>query len=256
MFLFLHGIEAWRRQDSITRWALHRVHLFLSNSDHTWERFLEWNPGMKNAAHVTVPLGLGTAETPKSAPSGTPVALMIGRLARAEGYKGHREMIQAWPLVLEQAPDAQLWIAGDGNLRRDLEQLAQARGLNGHVRFLGEIPDAEKEDALRQCRFVALPSRGEGFGLVYLEAMRMGRPCLVSDTDAGREVVNPPEAGLAANPGNPRQLSEAVVRLLAAGPEWSKWSEQARCRYESNFTARQFHERLLTAIELGEGSAV
>jgi glycosyltransferase involved in cell wall biosynthesis len=71
---------------------------------------------------------------------------------------------------------------------------------------------------------------------------------LVSDQDAGREVVNPPEAGLATNPGNPRQLAEAVVRLLARGPEWSTWSEQARCRYETRFTADHFRRRLNAAL--------
>jgi phosphatidylinositol alpha-1,6-mannosyltransferase len=157
-------------------------------------------------------------------------------------------MIEAWPLVIEQVPDAQLCIAGDGNLRGDLEQLTRTHGLNGHVRFLGQIADNEKEKIIGRCRCLALPSRGEGFGLVYLEAMRMGRPCLVSNQDAGREVVNPPEAGLAADPGNPRQLAEAVVRLLAPGPEWSKWSEQARRRYESRFTAEHFRKRLNAAL--------
>jgi len=77
-----------------------------------------------------------------------------------------------------------------------------------------------------------MPSRGEGFGLVYLEAMRLGRPCLVSTMDAGREVVNPPEAGLAANPDNQEELVSAVCRLLADRAEWRQWSAQARRRYE------------------------
>ncbi len=249
VFLFLHGIEAWRRQDALTRWALPGVHLFLSNSEHTWERFLEWNPGLRQAAHALIPLGLGSAAAARTpAPCGKPIALIIGRLERGEGYKGHREMIEAWPRVIERVPDAELWIAGDGNLRRDLEQLARARRLNGQVRFLGKIPENEKEKTIEQCRCLALPSRGEGFGLVYLEAMRMGRPCLVSNQDAGREVVNPPEAGLEADPGNPRHLAEAVVRLLAPGPEWSKWSEQARRRYETRFTAEHFRKCLNAAL--------
>jgi len=247
--LFLHGIEAWRQQDALTKWSLGRVNLFLTNSDHTWERFLLSSGTFRNAPHQTVPLGLGTQFMgPTPPPSPRPIVLMVGRLHKSEDYKGHREMIEAWPLVLQQMPDAELWIAGDGNLRDDLEQLARARGLNGQVLFWGLISDEEKERMIEQCRCLAMPSRGEGFGLVYVEAMRMGRPCLVSDRTAGREVVNPPEAGLAANPDNPQQVADAVIRLLSCGPEWNRWSAQARHRYEHRFTAEQFHERMNAAL--------
>jgi glycosyltransferase involved in cell wall biosynthesis len=77
----------------------------------------------------------------------------------------------------------------------------------------------------------------------------MGRPCLVSDCDAGREVVNPPEAGLAVNPADARALADAVCRLLGSNDEWLNWSRRAQRRYESNFTAAHFQTRLLTAIE-------
>jgi glycosyltransferase involved in cell wall biosynthesis len=129
-----------------------------------------------------------------------------------------------------------------------LEQLARARGLSGRVCFFGQVSEEQKLDLIARCRCLAMPSRGEGFGLVYLEAMRMGRPCLVSDQDAGREVVNPPEAGLAASPDNPQQLAVATAQLLTAGPEWDRWSSQARRRYEAQFTARHFSERLNAAL--------
>ena len=99
-----------------------------------------------------------------------------------------------------------------------------------------------------EARCLALPSRGEGFGLVYLEAMRLGRPCLASTVDAGREVVNPPEAGLAVDPENLTAISDAIVRLLTPGAEWQAWSQSAKARYESEFTAKHFEERLLLTL--------
>jgi phosphatidylinositol alpha-1,6-mannosyltransferase len=244
--VFLHGIEAWRAQDSLTRWALAKVNLFLSNTDHTWERFVSFNPAFRNAAHATVHLGAGESDAGNaSAPDGKPVALILGRMLRGEDYKGHRQLIGAWPRIIESVPGAELWIAGDGDLREALERLA--RGQTG-VRFFGEISEKRKLDLLARCRCLAMPSRGEGFGLVYLEAMRMGRPCLVGDRDGGREVVNPPEAGLAVDPDDPSQLAAAVTRLLTSGPEWDCWSHQARRRYESQFTARHFQQRLNEAL--------
>jgi phosphatidylinositol alpha-1,6-mannosyltransferase len=247
--LFLHGIEAWRPQSWMTRTLLRRVALYLSNSDHTWQRFLSFNPHLRDAPHRTVHLGIGSPiATAVPVPAHPPAILMLGRLLRGENYKGHREMIEAWPLVQRRIPDAQLWIAGDGDLRQDLEEMVRAGGLDGRIRFWGQVSEEEKQSLLARARCLALPSRAEGFGLVYLEGVRMGRPCLVSTADAGREVVNPPEAGLAADPSDLQQVAEAVCRLLTLGPEWDRWSLQARRRYERHFTAVQFQQRLVTAL--------
>jgi glycosyltransferase involved in cell wall biosynthesis len=173
---------------------------------------------------------------------------MLSRLSKREDYKGHREVINVWARVLEQTPDAELWIAGDGDLRCDLEQLVAERGVQNNVRFWGQVAEEMKQQLLQRCRCLVMPSRAEGFGLVYLEAMRLGRPCLVSTLDAGKEVVNPPEAGLAADPDNQEELARAICRLLADGAEWRQWSTQARRRYEENYTARHFQERLVAAL--------
>jgi phosphatidylinositol alpha-1,6-mannosyltransferase len=247
--LFLHGIEAWERQPWLTRSLLRRVDLFLSNSDYTWQRFTHAHPWCAHAAHQTTHLGLATSlPEAVSVPGTPPVVFMLGRLLRSENYKGHWEMIQAWPRVLQRIPEAQLWIAGDGDLRGPLEQLVMERGLGGKIRFWGWVSEAKKQELLAHCRCLALPSRSEGFGLVYLEAMRLGRPCLVSTLDAGREVVHPPEAGLAADPQRSEELAEAVCRLLSDGPAWAAWSHQARERYAIHFTARHFQDRFLAAL--------
>ena len=249
LVVFLHGIEAWRRQNWFIRRLLKRVDLFLANSSHTWERFVSFNTELTNAQHCTVHLGVGLPLTgPTPEPSETAAALMISRLVGSEDYKGHRSMIAAWPRVLERKPGAQLWIVGDGDLRSELERLVEHRNLCQRVRFWGWVSEARKHELLAQCRCLALPSRGEGFGMVYLEAMRMGRPCIVSNMDAGREVVDPPIAGLAADPAEPPQLVEAVCRALTPGEEWDRWSKQARSRYEANFTAKHFQKRLMDAL--------
>jgi len=173
---------------------------------------------------------------------------MIGRLDKREDYKGHREVINAWSAVVRRVPDAELWIVGEGDLRNELEQLAAASGLQNKVRFFGRVSEEKKQEMLAQCHCLALPSRAEGFGLVYLEALRMGRPCLVSAVDAGREVVNPPEAGLAADLDQTDNLVGAICELLQPGPRWDNWSANARRRYEAAFTAKHFQERLISAL--------
>jgi phosphatidylinositol alpha-1,6-mannosyltransferase len=245
----LHGIEAWRPQDWLTRRLLGRVDLFLSDSDHTWQRFLECNPGLHRAGHRTLRLGLDEPVAGRvPSPADPPSVLMVSRLLRSEDYKGHREVIGAWPLVLRREPGAELWIAGEGDLQPDLEAEVRRRGLESRIRFLGRISEAEKQERLARCRCLVMPSRGEGFGLVYLEAMRLGRPCLTGDRDSGRELVNPPEAGLAVDPADGHALTKAICRLLTVGPEWDRWSVQARRRYEEQFTAEHFGRRLVGTL--------
>ena len=188
--LVLHGVEAWARQDAVTRRLLSRVAMIFCDSDHTWTRFVEHNPDLHALPHRTVHLGLGSAfEGPTRRPP-TPSTLMIARLDRGEDYKGHRQMIAARPRNRAHAGRAPR-IVGDG-LRPELEHAARAGSANGSIRFYGRVDEARRT-LLAEAR--CLVSRGEGFGLVYLEAMRLGRPCLICAVDSGHEVVNPPEAG-------------------------------------------------------------
>jgi phosphatidylinositol alpha-1,6-mannosyltransferase len=194
-------------------------------------------------------LGVGEpAAGATPAPADPPAALVLARMVRAEDYKGHRELIAAWPRVQRRLPAAQLWLAGDGDLRPDLERLVTDSGLSAAVRFFGRVSEERKTALLAGCRCLAMPSRNEGFGLVYLEAMRLGRPCLVSRSDAGREVVGVPDAGLAVDPGNVAETAAALVRLLTGGDEWRRWAAAARHRYESNFTAEHYGRRLTAAL--------
>lgn len=246
--LFLHGIECWKELAPSTRRLLERVDVFLSNSRFTWERFLERNPLERPVFQRTIPLGIGSIAPPIAAPADPPAALILGRMDHREDYKGHKQLIDAWPLVLRQLAGAELWVAGGGDLQSELVATVEANQLQSRVRFFGSISEEVKEQLLERCRCLVLPSRGEGFGLVYLEAMRMGRPCLVSTLDAGREVVNPPEAGLAVDPDDREALADAVCRLLTPGQDWRAWSAGARRRYESCFTAAHFQERLTSTL--------
>src|ERR1019366_4755780 len=98
------------------------------------------------AQHRTVHLGVGSGITGNAPPcDNPPAAFMIGRLNKAEDYKGHRELIAAWPLVLKSIPNAELWITGDGDLRPSLERFAAKFGVQNHVTFHGFTSETEKE---------------------------------------------------------------------------------------------------------------
>ncbi|MGH7134595.1 MAG: hypothetical protein ACREHD_02585, partial [Pirellulales bacterium] len=100
--LFCHGIELWRPHGWLTRRLLRRVDLFLSNSDYTWVRFLEYAPYLRGRAQITTALGCGepiAGATPVA--EVIPTAAIVARMVKGEDYKGHRELIEAWPRVLK-----------------------------------------------------------------------------------------------------------------------------------------------------------
>lgn len=246
--LFLHGVEAWAPLRHLPTRFLERVDLFLTNSYFTWERFLLLHPELADRQHRAIPLGVGEP-APTSSPGEPPTAVMISRLVRSEDYKGHRQVIRVWSRLREEIADARLVIVGDGDLRPQLETLARDEGLSDVVEFTGYVSEEDKIKQLTRARCLVLPSEGEGFGIVYIEAMRLGRPCLVSTRDAGQEVVNPPEAGLSADPDDDANLVAALARLMRPGREWDAWSRASTERYERLFTARQFQGRLVSALD-------
>lgn len=249
--LYLHGIEVWQRLPAALIKQMSRVHLVLSNSDYTWSRFLESNPEFSSVPHTTVALGLDSpVGSPVPFPADPPSALMIGRIARTEAYKGHEAVIAAWPEVRRRIPGAEMHVIGPGDLYDELRTLSIRYGVADACHLHGPVSQERKEALLLNSRCMALPSRNEGFGLAYIESMRLGRPCLVSNLDAGREVIHPPEAGLAADPGDSEGLINALCRLLTVDSQWETWSTRSRARYEAMYTESAFVARLNEALGL------
>lgn len=241
--IFLHGIEAWKKIPTWQKYLLRHVDHFLSNSQFTWDRFLQFNPEFSQVRHDVVHLGIGEPTEYREPDFLVPAALIIGRMSKSEDYKGHRELISVWPQVRHQVPNAELWIAGTGDLQPELERLA--KGQEG-ICFFGKVSEEKKQELLRRCRCLAMPSRNEGFGLVYLEAMRLGRPCLVSDCDAGREVVGP--CGIEVDCNDLKKMCDNVVRLLVGGKTGNKMGKIAYRMYGERFTCNKFLSRFSEVI--------
>ena len=242
--LFLHGTEVWRRRKASTRRLIGRCAAVFANSAYTIERTRTVNPEITERPTRVVALGTSTPLTGATIAPTESAAIIIARLDPGERYKGHEQLIDAWPRVIERIADAQLWIVGGGAWQRDLETLVERKQLRHRIRFFGRVDEGTKEMLISNSSCLVMPSTAEGFGLVYLEAMRQGRPCLTG-VDAGQEVIAPPQAGLAVATRDPATLADAVVRLLHAD---SAWRESARARYETHYTAAHFQQRLCDAI--------
>jgi glycosyltransferase involved in cell wall biosynthesis len=143
-----------------------------------------------------------------------PVLLTVGRLAADESYKGHDQVIQSLAIIRQTQPEVRYVIVGTGNDEARLRACAAEHGQTEAVIFAGFIPDEELGDYYRLCDAFVMPSTGEGFGIVYLEALASGRPCIVGDQDASPEAIGHGKLGFVVNPRSPAEIADAVLKLI------------------------------------------
>jgi phosphatidylinositol alpha-1,6-mannosyltransferase len=175
--------------------------------------------------------------------------MILGRIDASESYKGHRELIEAWPRVRKQVGDAQLLIAGDGTGRAALEQLARRSAPDSGIEFLGFVPDHEVHGLFRRSDVFAMPSRGEGFGLAYIEAMRFGLPVIASIHDAAPEINLHGVTGLNVDLADASALPTALIQLLAEPQLARSYGEAGQARWAAHFRFACFRERFSAALQ-------
>ena len=138
--------------------------------------------------------------------------ILIGRLVYEKGFQ---LALEALPGVIERLGDVRFLVAGSGTHEAELRRQATELGLDAHGTFLGWIGDDVLHSLYRIADLCVVPSLYEPFGLVALEAMASGCPCIVADTGGLREIVPEDErVGLRFNGGDAEHLATMVERLL------------------------------------------
>jgi len=163
--------------------------------------------GFAAGAFEIVHYGIVAGPEPPPPVAGSPF-VVVGRLVE---IKGHDTLLAA----VAQVPEVELEIVGDGPLRAELQADVARRALGDRVRFLGRVAPAGP--AMERASVVVVPSRGEGFGMVALEAMERGRAVIASRVGGLPEIVADVETGLLVPPNDPVALAGAL-RELAADP--------------------------------------
>jgi glycosyltransferase involved in cell wall biosynthesis len=246
--LVAHGIEVWRPYSWIERRALLGAHRILCVSEYTRHQLLRFLPTLAAARVVVVPNTLDPYFSTNALPGGLavpfagPRVLTVSRLTIADNYKGIDTLIEALPLVKRDYPFVQLRIVGRGDDLPRLTALAARLGVAGAVEFTGALSDEALRAEYATCDIFALPSRREGFGLVFLEAMTYGKPCIAARAGGAPEVVND-DVGQLVEYGNIPALAAAVADLT----QHPRDSEVVR-RHAAAFAFPMFQQRLAAAL--------
>jgi phosphatidylinositol alpha-1,6-mannosyltransferase len=257
-WVMLHGIEVWCELTQSKVEALRGAHRLMTNSKFTLES-ASARHGLEKCESVFLPPTFSIDESQASKKStSAPIVLTVGRLAASERYKGHDVMLDAWPSVMREIPEAQYIIVGDGDDRARLQERTREMGIASSVIFKGIVTGADLQSCYDECQVFALPARteldpraprGEGFGIVFLEAMVHGKPVVGPNVGAPPEIICDGEHGLLVAPLDPAKVAEALIYLLAHPERARQMGEAGREWVRQEYSYEMFRDRLRKILQ-------
>jgi phosphatidyl-myo-inositol dimannoside synthase len=244
-----HGTDAWPRPSRLQRAALETADLVLSVSRHTRARVVGWAAiapervlVLPNTVADAFMPGDGSALRAELGLEGMQVLLTVGRMDSRERYKGHDRVIAALPKLWEKGHDLAYVVVGEGDDQARLENLAREAGVAKRMHFLGGVGPERLAELYRVADLFVMPSTGEGFGIVFLEAMASGTPALGLDVAGASDALGDGELGALVSEV---ELVDTIDRLLSSHKQRrDKLSEVVRAR----FGRQAFANRLRAAV--------
>lgn len=256
--LMIYGVDVWGKISVFKKIALRSAQHILSISKHTKEKAKQQADIFEKAevCYLGTDLQLSSSfrnsniEEIESILRDRKIILMVGRISRNKSFsKGHQELIEAINLLKDKIPEVLLIIVGRGMSKDTFEKIVNKKKLNKNIFFAGFVSNEKLQTYYSQCDVFAMPSRGEGFGLVYLEAMAHGKPCIGSNVDAAKEIILDGETGFCVDPKNINGLAECLFQLLTNSELKMKMGKAGKKRYLENFTEQKFHDRFMRINE-------
>ena len=227
------------------RRVLRRADRILANSP----RYIETSPWLQpvKSKCLSVPIGIDVQRftVPEHVYAGPPTLLFVGRLRY---YKGLDMLVAA----MRDLPGVHLKLAGDGPMYAQLQAQVQALALTERVHFLGEIADEALPALYHQAHLFVLPSnaRAEAYGIVLLEAMASGLPCISTELGTGTSwVVQDSVTGRVVPPQDPAALAAALRELVDDPGKRRAIGQAGRLRVETEFTQALMTQRVMAVYE-------
>jgi phosphatidylinositol alpha-1,6-mannosyltransferase len=256
--LLIHGIEIWDSHRTDYRRSAMKASLLIANSEYT--------AGKVRARYPNLP-EIQVCHPGKDIPAGGRHAgddglhrplgdlqlgphsiLIVGRLSAEQNHKGHDHLLEAMPLILQSEPDAQLVIAGEGDDMPRLQAKVKELELEDHVIFTGWVSEDRLHQLYEQCALFAMLSTGDGFGLVFLEAMAHGAVCVGLKTGSAAEIIEDGKTGVLVDRDDPRELAGRLTELLSDPVRRTKLGQAGTLLYKSNFLGMNHASRLQSIL--------
>jgi phosphatidyl-myo-inositol dimannoside synthase len=272
--VMLYGIEAWQRLPRLRALALRQADFMISISDYTKQRAVETNGLSADRIHLLANAlewddrtgpdidSQESVPTKSFSSSGHQATdrvnmLSVCRLDQYERYKGVDKIIEVLGQVSQSVPDVHYTVIGDGTDLERHKELARRLGVSDRVSFPGFVDDETLRDCYRDCDLFVLPSAGEGFGFVFLEAMRFSKAVVAADSGGAPEVVENNVTGRLVEYGQQQELAETLIDLLLDPERCEQMGQAGYQKLQEKFTFPHFKETFteILRLELPPGKA-
>jgi glycosyltransferase involved in cell wall biosynthesis len=239
-------------QAALERLAVRRADVAVATSQYSRNRIVEaYSIPAEKIVIVPEPIDLrswgeGAGQAPETLAS--PPAILT--VAHMYPRKNLGVLMEAYARLRDAGVLFQGWVVGEGPCRNRWERLRDSLDLGEQVTFLGTIPRRELVDRFRRAAIFCLPSRQEGFGIVFLEAMACGKPVVASRAAAVPETVVDGETGLLTDPDDPKALAQALFAFLS-DPDCRRAAGEAGRRRVEQYRADRVAESFLLRVQAG-----
>lgn len=238
-----HGIEVWKPLSGMRRWALRNSRLVTCTSAFTRDQATIHQGLSKAGTAVLYPvLDHRFAASPASRHQ-EPMLLSVARLERGDREKCLHEALTAFADAGRDFPRWRLSIVGTGALLPSLQQLAKQLRIHERVDFLGRVSDEELQQLYHRASAFLLPSMKEGLGIVFLEAMQAGLPCIGGNAGGTPEIVHHGTNGWLVEPRNFAAFAAVLREAMGDSGRRAEYAQAAR-ETASRFTQAAFNARM------------
>ena len=231
LVMFAHGIEVWGKLSYFKKRMLQKCDTILSVSNFTTETLVaehrippEKIVILNNCLDPFLPLPLTGAKPEQlqhryGINKNDLVLLTLTRLSSRELYKGYDSVLLAVKTLKSKFPAIKYLIVGkyDSGEKKRLDDLIEKAGLSGSVIFSGYIEDEDLAKHYRLADLYVMPSKKEGFGIVFIEAMYYGLPVIAGNKDGSADALLNGKLGMLVNPDNQQEITSAIESVLTKG---------------------------------------
>ncbi len=262
VYLVAHGIEVWGNLSGLKKKILERCDVILAVSNYTKQKLIEVN----NVAPRKVSIFHNTIDPffkfPKKfikpnylldrydiSPN-EKIILTLTRLSYTEKYKGYDKVISVLPEIIKSYPSVKYLIAGkpDELEKNRLTSLISQFKLEKHVFLVGFIADEEISDHYQLADVFVMPSKKEGFGIVFIEAMACGLPVIAGNQDGSVDALKNGELGMLVNPDDKEEMIATILKVLAGDSYTPSQKQQLQNKVDGYFGFPVFQKNLKTQL--------
>lgn len=264
--ILTHGVEVWNISGKLKLKALKQAHLITSVSNFTKHKIIEQVPETRDKVQLLFNTVDGTVFYPKPKPmqlmkkynfgKDDKIILTVARLEKTaarlkemERYKGYDKIINIFPDILKEIPEAKYIIVGTGSELENIKRCIRQKNLESSVILAGYITDSELADYYNLSDVFIMPSKVEGFGIVFLEALASGKPVIAGNKDGSQDAVLNGELGIMVDPDNESEIASTLVKVLRKEiPQKLLDTQYLRKKVLESYSLKRFKETVKTLI--------